>query len=181
MGSGPAARTTPAAEGQSVTSNPEFDGLQDVRVDERLRVAIPAMWIDTLRELSGITGDDPLEVVVGMTYGSKLGIFPVNVHRKLLEDLDRKPNTNAWRKIRGVIRSTKTQQVLDKQRRVRIPAILATRLHLTGNVVLLGMGDHIELQALSSWEAEFGEHVENFDALVEQAEEEDFRRGESPS
>ena len=58
---------------------------------------------------------------------------------------------------------------LDRQGRIRIPAELAALARLQKDVVLVGVGDHLELWDKTCWEAYVQEQQAQYDRLAERA------------
>ena len=58
---------------------------------------------------------------------------------------------------------------LDRQFRIRIPAELVEWADLTNDVVLLGVGDHMEIWPVQRWREYTAQQSEQFDQLAESA------------
>ncbi len=133
-------------------------GMAEQKVDDRLRVAVPAKFMDALRHLSG-SGDGDLSVVVGLGLEGRLCIFPKPVHDDLLAHLDSQPKFDPkWRRIRNMVEGSSEEQTLDKQKRIKIPGLLARELGLQGNIVVTGSGLELVLMPLADWEKELKEY-----------------------
>ena len=133
-------------------------------IDEKLRVAIPKR----LREVAESTGSEGLYVAPGND-GSH-AIYPEGAIERLAERLAQASPTQ--QEVRDFTRLfyARTQRVeLDRQGRIRIPGELAELAQLTGEVVLLGVQDHVELWAVDRWEAYLEEKQARFDEIAEAA------------
>ena len=133
-------------------------------IDEKLRVAIP----NRLREVAESTGSEGLYVAPGND--GSLAIYPEGAIERLAERLAQASPTQ--QEVRDFTRLfyARTQRVeLDRQGRIRIPGELAELAQLTGEVVLLGVQDHVELWAVDRWEAYLEEKQARFDEIAEAA------------
>ena len=133
-------------------------------IDEKLRVAIPKR----LREVAESTGSEGLYVAPGND--GSLAIYPEGAIERLAERLAQASPTQ--QEVRDFTRLfyARTQRVeLDRQGRIRIPGELAELAQLTGEVVLLGVQDHVELWAVDRWEAYLEEKQARFDEIAEAA------------
>ncbi|MEQ8820838.1 MAG: division/cell wall cluster transcriptional repressor MraZ [Sumerlaeia bacterium] len=151
----------------------QLSGMIECSVDERHRVAIPAKMLKCMKAIAGVDESDksvPMTVVVGLSLGRNLGVFPKNVHDDLVAFLNGKPKHDTdWNRIRTWIIGTAEEQTLDKQNRIRIPALLAKKLKLQGEVVVTGVEDHIELIGKDDWEREFDEYMDEFESVFQRA------------
>ena len=112
-----------------------------------------------------------IEVVVGLGLGKNVMIFPKNVHQKLLGYVKSQPDPDPdWDPIRGMIMRTADIQTLDKQNRLRIPHLLAQRFGLTGDVVVSGIGDRLELVPKEQWDDGLDEYMHGFDDRFRRAQ-----------
>ncbi len=141
-------------------------GMVEQRVDDRQRIAIPARFKDALRHFSGSSEAD-LSVTVGLGLEGRLCIFPKTVHDELLDHLDSQPAFDPkWRRIRNMVEGSAEEQALDKQSRIKIPALLARRLELEGTIVVMGAGRHLVLMTMAEWERELDEYATFADELA---------------
>ena len=138
-------------------------------LDAKLRVAIPKR----LRLALECPDGGVLYVAPGTD--QSLAIYTEEAFAKLAERLERVSPTR--QDVRAYIRLfyAQAQRVeLDRQGRVRIPRELAELAKLNKEVVLLGVGDHVELWAVQHWEAYRAEKQTHYDEIAETA----FRGGE---
>lgn len=152
-----------------------LSGFQVVKVDDRNRVAIPARFLDGLRALAG-SGDSKkdLEVVVAFDLLGKVGVFPKNVHEEMVEQVEAENpgGTLHLTGVLGVLRGATEVQTLDGQARVRIPTLFGRSRGLVGEVVVMGVGRHLQLLSMADWEAAVAE----YDAYVRERRLAESRR-----
>ena len=138
-------------------------------LDAKLRVAIPKR----LRLALECPDGGVLYVAPGTD--QSLAIYTEEAFARLAERLERVSPTR--QDVRAYIRLfyAQAQRVeLDRQGRIRIPGELAELAKLNKEVVLLGVGDHVELWAAGRWEAYRAEKQTHYDEIAETA----FRGGE---
>lgn len=141
-----------------------FTGTFVRSIDEKLRVTLPKR----LREVAGSADSGGLYVAPGND--GSLAIYTEGAIERLAERLARTSPTQ--QEVRDFTRLfyARTQRVeLDRQGRIRIPADLAQLAELTGEVVLLGVQDHVELWSVSRWEAYLTEKQARYDQIAEAA------------
>ena len=137
-------------------------GAYERTLDEKLRLALPK----TLREV--LAGEKQLVLTPG-TDGS-LSLFPEKTFAALAENLaERWPAGQDVRAFSRLLYSQSHTVDVDSHGRIRLPAELARLANLTGDVVLLGVGDRVELWNKSSWQAYLTELQPRYDQLAETA------------
>lgn len=136
-------------------------GTYERALDEKLRLALPKR----LREL--LTGQDL--VITPGTDGS-LAIFPQQAFAALAEKLAaRSPAGQDVRAFSRLLYAQSHSVETDSQGRIRLPADLARMAGLVGEVVLLGVGDRVEVWNKSRWEAYLSDQTPRYDQLAESA------------
>jgi len=131
-------------------------------LDEKLRLALPK----SLREL--LKAEKQLVLTPG-TDGS-LSLFPGTAFSELAAKLaSRSPTGHEVRAFSRLLYAQSHSVDLDSQGRIRLPAELARLANLEGDVVLLGVGDRVELWNRSRWEAYLAELQPQYDRLAEAA------------
>jgi transcriptional regulator MraZ len=131
-------------------------------LDEKLRLALPKQ----LREPLAAAGQ--LLLTPG-TDGS-LAIFPLHAFAALAEKLAaRSPTGQDVRAFSRLLYSQSHTVEIDSQGRIRLPVELARLAALEGDVMLLGVGDRVELWNKSRWEAYFADLAPRYDQLAEAA------------
>ena len=137
-------------------------GTYERTLDEKLRLAMPK----PLRE--ALKGDKQLLLTPG-TDGS-LSLYPRTTFADLTTQLAaRSPSGQDVRAFSRLLYAQSHSVELDSQGRVRIPGELARLANLEGDVVLLGVGDRVELWNKSRWEAYLAEQQPRYDQLAEAA------------
>jgi MraZ protein len=137
-------------------------GTYERTLDEKLRLAFPR----TLREV--LVAEKQLVLTPG-TDGS-LSLFPGSGFSALAEKLaSRSPTGQEVRAFSRLLYAQSHSVELDSQGRIRLPAELARLANLDGEVVLLGVGDRVELWNKSRWEAYLAELQPQYDRLAEAA------------
>jgi len=133
-------------------------------VDQKYRVAVPK----GLREAIGGQPGCVLYVAPG-TDGS-LAIHTEQSFAELGRRLGEVSPTQ--QNVRAFIRLfyARAQRVeLDHQGRIRVPADLAELAGLTGEAVLLGVQDHLELWAVDRWNQYLADRQTHYDEIAEAA------------
>jgi len=131
-------------------------------LDEKLRLALPK----SLREL--LRSEKQLVLTPG-TDGS-LSLFPGQAFAALAERLaERSPTGQEVRAFSRLLYAQSHRAELDSQGRIRVPAELARLASLEDEVVLLGVGDRVELWNKSRWDAYLAELQPRYDRLAESA------------
>jgi MraZ protein len=131
-------------------------------LDEKLRLALP-------KPLREVLGDEYPLILTPGTDGS-LALFATGAFEALAAKLaDRSPTAIEVRAFSRLIYSQSHRTEIDSQGRIRIPTELARLAGLDGSVVLLGVGDRIELWNKSRWDAYFADLQPRYDQLAESA------------
>jgi MraZ protein len=137
-------------------------GTYERSLDDKLRLALPKR----LREL--LAGQSELVLTPG-TDGS-LALFPPVAFAALAEKLAaRSPTGQDVRAFSRLLYAQSQSVGIDAQGRIRLPSELARLVGLEGEVVLLGVGDRIELWNKSRWEAYLADLQPRYDELAETA------------
>ncbi len=133
-------------------------------MDDKLRVAIPKR----LRSAMGPIEGGGLFVAPG-TDGS-LALYTEDAFEQIARRLSgASPTRQDVRAFTRLFYARAQRVELDSQGRVRIPPELAQLAGIQGTVVLVGVGDHLELWATSQWEAYLGEKQTHYDEIAETA------------
>src|SRR5207248_9354448 len=121
-------------------------GTYERSLDEKLRIALPKRLRDVL------AGQEKLVVTLG-TDGA-LAIFTEATFAGLADKLAaRSPTGPEVRAFSRLLYAQSQSVEIDSQGRVRLPAELIRLAALEDEVVLLGVGDRIELWNKSRWQA----------------------------
>lgn len=149
-----------------------FTGSYRRSLDEKLRLAIPKQLKDAL---AADAGTSALFITPGTDHS--LAIYT----EKVLEELGQRlaqssPAEKDTRSFSRLFYAQAQPAEIDGHGRLRVPAELATLARLTGEVVVLGVRDHIELWEASAWDAFLSATQPSYDALAERV-----LRGETSS
>jgi len=137
-------------------------GTYDRTVDDKLRLAMPKPFREAFEE------DRQLVLTPG-TDGS-LSLFSGRIFAGLADHLAaRSPSGQEVRAFSRLLYAQSRSVELDSQGRIRLPAELAKLGNLEGDVVVLGVGDHVELWNKSRWEAYLADLQPRYDQLAEAA------------
>jgi MraZ protein len=151
-------------------------GTYDRAIDEKLRLAMPKPFREAFE-------DDRQLVLTPGTDGS-LSLFSSRTFASLADQLAaRSPSGQEVRAFSRLLYAQSRSVELDSQGRIRLPAELAKLGNLEGDVVVLGVGDHVELWNKSRWEAYLADLQPRYDQLAEAAlsEREAAAEGQSPT
>jgi MraZ protein len=144
-------------------------GTYERSLDDKLRLALPKR----LRELLGNQG--PLVLTVG-TDGA-LAIFSQAAFAALADKLAaRSPTGPEVRAFSRLLYAQSQCVEIDSQGRIRLPAELTRLAALESEVVLLGVGDRVELWNKSRWQAYLADLQPRYDQLAESALTESAQR-----
>jgi len=137
-------------------------GTYERTLDEKFRFALPK----ALRE--ALAREKQLVLTPG-TDGS-LSLFPGGVFASLAEGLaERSPTGQEVRAFSRLLYAQSHSVEIDSQGRIRLPVELARLAGLDGDVVLLGVGDRVELWNKSRWDAYLSDLQPRYDQLAETA------------
>jgi len=131
-------------------------------LDEKFRLALPKR----LREL--LSGQGQMILTPG-TDGS-LALFPQQAFADLTARLAaRSPTSQDVRAFSRLLYSQSQGVDIDSQGRIHLPAELARLAGLENEVILLGVGDRIEMWNRTRWEAYLADLQPRYDQLAESA------------
>jgi MraZ protein len=137
-------------------------GTYERTLDEKFRFALPK----SLREL--FSGEKHLVLSLG-TDGS-LSLYSQHAFQALAEKLAaRSPTARDVRSFSRLLYARSQQVEVDPQGRIRVPPDLARLANLTYEMVLIGVGDRVEIWNKQRWEAYLAEQQPRFDELAEAA------------
>jgi MraZ protein len=133
-------------------------------LDEKLRIAVPKRLRDAMQCPVG----GGLFVAPGTD--TTLAIYSQEAFARLAERLaDASPAQRDVRAFRRLFYGQAQRAELDRQGRVRIPPELAELARLEKDVVLLGVGDHLELWSAARWQAYVADKQAHYDEIAEAA------------
>lgn len=133
-------------------------------LDDKLRVAIPK----GLRAEDSAPGDDALYVTPG-TDGCLAVYTPAALAAVAKRLDDAAPHGAAGRTFARLFYAQAQRVELDGQGRMRLPAELATAAQLVGEIVILGVQDHLELWNAERWRGYLEQQRPRYDELAEAA------------
>ena len=133
-------------------------------LDEKLRFSIPK----PLRESLGRPNHSVLYLAPG-TDGS-LALYAEHVFAQLADQLGRgSPTAQDVRAFSRMFYAQAQRVETDRQGRVRIPLQLAELACLRGEIVLLGVRDHLEIWDRRRWEGYLATKQPSYDQIAESA------------
>ncbi len=140
-----------------------FTGSYRRSLDEKLRLAIPKQLRDAL---GGSEGTSELFITPGTD--RSLAIYT----EKVLEELGQRlaqssPAAKDTRAFSRLFYAQAQSADIDGQGRLRVPVELAKLAGLTGEVVVLGVRDHIELWEAAAWDQFLTATQPSYDELAE--------------
>lgn len=140
-----------------------FFGSYEHNLDDKHRLVIPRK----MREELGT------KCYIMKGYDGALSLFHESAFQKLVEELEKLPlnKKNARDYLRIQLAST-CELEMDKMGRVQLPASLLTKYHIGKEVVIIGMGSHIEVWNKADYEKYEAEAVDKFDDIAENLQEE---------
>ena len=115
-----------------------YFGYYEHNLDDKGRLMIPSK----LRE--GLSSGSPLYVLRG--FDGCLSIYNENAFQKLYASLEEYSyNQKDSRNYMRALLSSVTQLNIDKIGRIQIPVTILEKYHISREVAVIGVGDHIEL------------------------------------
>jgi MraZ protein len=137
-------------------------GTYERSLDDKQRLALP-------KRLRDLLADQGQLVLTPGTDGS-LALFPAPAFAALTEKLAaRSPTGQEVRAFSRLLYAQSQSVEIDSQGRIRLPAELARLAGLGRDIVLLGVGDRVELWNKSRWEAYLADLQPRYDELAESA------------
>src|SRR5437764_2071329 len=137
-------------------------GAYERTIDEKLRLAMPKPFREAM--------EDQRQLVLTPGTDGSLSLFPGDTFSGLAGQLAaRSPSGQEVRALSRLLYAQSHSVELDSQGRIRLPAELAKLGNLEGDVVVLGVGDHVELWNKSRWEAYLADLQPRYDQLPEAA------------
>ena len=136
-----------------------FFGTYEHNLDEKGRLVIPSKLREQLSPVCYLMKG----------YDGTLAIFKASDFEKIVErcmsmDLD---SLNQRNYLRSQL-PTAVQMEIDKQGRLQIPTILINKYHLEKELVILGMGDRLEIWNKKAYINYENESLNDFGAIAEQ-------------
>jgi MraZ protein len=145
-------------------------------LDEKLRLAIPKR----LRE--ALEGAQQTALYLAPGTDQSLALYPEEAFARWAQRLEQLTPTR--QDVRAYLRLfyAQAQRVeMDGQGRIRIPPPLAALAGLSGEVVLLGMQDHMEVWAADRWNGYLSQRQPQYDRFAEAAFDGDRPNASPPS
>jgi MraZ protein len=137
-------------------------GRYDRALDDKFRLALPKTFRDALATEKQL-------ILTPGTDGS-LSLFPGRAFSAYAEKLAaRSPNGQDVRAYSRLLYAQSQTIEIDSQGRIRLSAELAELAQLEDAVVLIGVGDRVELWNKSRWEAYLAKLQPHYDELAESA------------
>lgn len=124
-----------------------FRGINEISLDAKGRLAIPARYRDLLLD----HGHGKVVATVDIR-DACLRLYPLPVWEDLAAELEKLPNTNpAVRQIQRRILGYASDMEMDNSGRVLVPPALRKYAGLEKDLVLVGLGKKLELWSEEKW------------------------------
>ena len=118
----------------------EFRGSAPAKIDDRGRLKVPTDFRRALEETWGA------DVFVTSVRGDSTLLYPLPIWDEIEQQLSRLPRTlSAKRRFLERVSYYGQQGKLDSQGRIVIPPLLRESARMVGEVVVLGMQDHLQV------------------------------------
>ncbi|MGQ0621474.1 MAG: division/cell wall cluster transcriptional repressor MraZ [Panacagrimonas sp.] len=140
-----------------------FTGSQELTIDDKGRLAIPARYRQQLAD----TCDSQLVITMGPD--TCLEVFPAPEFQRLALDIQNMEDLDNAEVLKNCFIALACESEIDKQGRVLLPPMLRKRAKLNGSAVLMGKLSRFDLWATDLWNERFGEDAEQFAAQRQQA------------
>lgn len=143
-----------------------FTGTFEHTIDSKNRLAIPSEVRSLVQREEGLGEGDPIRLVVTIGDGRSLRLYTeAGFERRAQELKQRQVDRRKLAEFRRVMFSLTQRQELDRQGRLLLPAELLKRSGLSGQVVLIGVDDHLEVRDGQSWRQQVDTKLEEYDEL----------------
>jgi MraZ protein len=130
-----------------------FTGTYEHAIDAKNRLAIPAEIRAQIQREAGTGEGEPVHLYVTLTEGQALALYPERAFEQRARELDDSAlEADQLLNYERLLFSLARRVEIDKQGRVRLPENLMQRTSLNGDVVLLGVKDHLEVRDRESWQ-----------------------------
>lgn len=131
-------------------------------LDDKKRLTLPKK----VREVLG----EPLVLYIAPGPDKCLWVHTERELERLASRLDERPATDSEARVFRRLYFGQTELVeVDKAGRILVPERLAHLAGLTGEVVLLGVRDHLELWDAGHWDRYRSENESRFDSVAQEA------------
>jgi MraZ protein len=118
----------------------DFRGSAPAKIDDRGRLKVPTDFRRALEDTYGV------DVFVTSIQGDSTLLYPLQIWDDIEQQLARLPRTNSSkRRFLERVSYYGQQGALDSQGRIVIPPLLRTSARMVGEVVVLGMQDHLQV------------------------------------
>ena len=135
-------------------------------IDEKLRLAIPKRIRDSLEQ----DGKAASHLYIAPGTDGSLSLYTEEAFSKLADQLaGGSPVGQDVRAFSRLFYSQAQSVDLDRQGRIRIPQELAELASLSGEAMLVGVRDHLEIWDQKRWQNYVGEKQPEYDRLAESA------------
>jgi len=130
-----------------------FTGTYEHAIDAKNRLAIPAEIRAQIQRHSGTGEGEPVDLYVTLTEGQALALYPADAFEQRAQELDNSSlDADELLNYERLFFSMARRVEIDKQGRVRLPDSLLRQAGLSGDVVLLGVKDHLEVRDRDAWQ-----------------------------
>ena len=141
----------------------EFRGSAPAKIDDRGRLKVPTDFRRALEDTYGV------DVFVTSVQGDSTLLYPLAIWDEIEQQLAQLPRTHAAkRRYLERVSYYGQQGKLDSQGRIVIPPLLRSSARMEGEVVVLGMQDHLQVWNRELFERRLAAEPmtdEDFDAL----------------
>lgn len=129
-----------------------FTGTFEHSIDAKNRLAIPAEIRTAIARSINASAGEPVPLFVTMGEGQSLSLYTEPDFEKQANKLDESAmDATQLLEFERVFFSNARRVEMDKQGRVRLPESMLKLAGLAGDVVLLGVKDHLEIRDRSQW------------------------------
>ena len=144
---------------------PGFSGTYYNTLDPKGRVIIPAQF----RELLASSHNNSKLILANEVFDKCLRAYPVDEWSLLIEKMKDKPQTSEAVKyfMRRVIGSAQECEI-DRQGRILVPSVLRLNAGLNSEIVLIGLGEKLELWDRNEYDSTVDPRKINKDAMREE-------------
>lgn len=137
-----------------------FFGTYEHSLDEKNRLVVPSRIIKNLI-------DKRLFIMRG--YEGSLSLFPSDEFEKYLNKLNSFPlESKLSRDVSRLALSSVYELEIDKTNRIQLPTALVNKFAISKEVVVLGLGNHIEIWSKSKWNEYLKENEDSFEKISEE-------------
>ncbi len=119
-----------------------FVGTVEVKLDTKNRLRIPSVY---QKDLSG-------NLYVSIGFEDSVEIWDAKIYKKLHQEIFDKPSYDIkWRNYKRTFMANTFNLQINDVGRILLPSLIIKHLNNSKNLVIIGVGNHLELWPVEKW------------------------------